>query len=88
MLVQNDWRRQGQESYLKKVILSWKPYTNDCEEWDHDHCEFCSAKFMEASNKDVLNEGYVTEDTQRWICKECFEDFRDEYQWLITNHVV
>ncbi len=88
MLVQNDWRRQGQESYLKKVTLSWKSYTNDCEEWDHDHCEFCNAKFMKASNKDVLNEGYVTEDAYRWICKECFEDFRDEYQWFITNHVV
>jgi hypothetical protein len=47
--------------------------------WDHDHCEFCSAKFsmMDAD----LHEGYVTEDGYRWICEPCFLDFAESFGW-------
>lgn len=60
--------------------------------WDHDHCEFCSAKFVPAamaadveSESSLLTEGYVTVDqgTGLWICDKCFADFKDEFQWSV-----
>jgi len=56
----DDWRRQGQERYLKGATLSLKKYSAQKEGWDHDHCEFCGAKFMEASKSETLTEGYAT----------------------------
>ena len=41
----NDWRRQGQEKYLKGAKLQLKDYCPHRPEWDHDHCEFCETKF-------------------------------------------
>ena len=88
MPTQDDWRRQGQERYLEGVELSWKRYTKYREEWDHDHCEFCGAKFMESGDQDIQKEGYATEDNYRWICKQCFDDFREEFNWTLRNNAV
>ena len=84
---QDDWRRQGQEMYLKGATLSFKKYTAQGESWDHDHCEFCGAKFMETGNGEILTEGYVTENNYRWICQQCFDDFKGEYAWKLENSV-
>ena len=81
----DDWRRQGQESYLKGVTLvrrSYRRYPRN-PSWDHDHCEFCWAKFMVEDYPDVLHEGYATEDDYHWICETCFADFRDEFEWRL-----
>lgn len=48
-----------------------KPYRARSETWEHNHCEFCSAKFMDPgfseahrlfvqAHPDVLTEGYTT----------------------------
>jgi hypothetical protein len=69
----NDWRLTGQETYLQGVALVRKPYRAYSENCEHDHCEFCWAKFMdpaysEAHRKfieehpEVLTEGYATTD--------------------------
>ena len=61
-------------------------------EWDHDHCEFCWAKFEAAArvadlqppDPSILTEGYVTvegDGALKWICERCFEDFKDEFHW-------
>jgi hypothetical protein len=84
MREENDWRLQGQERYLKGSTLSWKHYTRFSETWEHDHCEFCWAKFAEADNPNALHEGYATPDNYRWICAPCFEDFADLFNWIIT----
>jgi hypothetical protein len=81
----DDWRLQGQEKYLKGVTLFWKKYTRYSERWDHDHCEFCWAKFIEEYSTDGLHEGYATEDSYRWICEECFEDFKDLFDWRVMQ---
>jgi phage terminase large subunit-like protein len=80
----NDWRLNGQEKYLNGAVLSWKKYTKYREGWDHDHCEFCRAKFMEQPGPEILTEGFATPDNYRWICKSCFEDFKDMFQWQIA----
>ena len=51
---------------------------------DHDHCEFCWAKFMVEDYPDVLHEGYSTLDEYRWVCKGCFEDFKESFQWRVN----
>ena len=81
----NDWRLQGQGAYLKGVSLCWKKYARYSESWEHDHCEFCWAKFMEADYPDVLHEGYATEDNYRWVCEQCFEDFKDLFGWEVMR---
>lgn len=62
MVDPTDWRLQGQEKYLKGVELRWQVYRRYPEkpDWDHDHCEFCWAKFMVEDYPDVLHEGYST----------------------------
>ena len=83
----SDWRLQGQEQYLTGVQLRRRPYrqnpTND--QWDHDHCEFCWAKFSLDPNVDGLREGYATPDDYRWICATCFNDFKDSFSWVVEG---
>ena len=83
MVDQTDWRLQGQEEYLKGVTLQWRVYKECAPHWDHDHCEFCWAKFMDRDLADVLREGYVTVDGGRWICKKCYDDFKEMFDWKV-----
>ena len=77
-----DWRLQGQEKYLKNATLRRKSWSQIPKGPDHDHCEFCWAKFAaESLIPDALHEGYATLDNYRWICPNCFEDFKDRFQW-------
>lgn len=85
MREENDWRLQGQEKYLKGISLQWKKYAKHSENWDHEHCEFCHDKFMEEDYPDVLHEGYTNEDSSRWICEQCFEDFKDLFDWEVMQ---
>ena len=77
-----DWRLCGQEDYLKGVTLQRKRYLRYSSTWDHDHCEFCWAKFAEEDLiPDALHEGYATEDNYHWVCESCFEDFKEQFEW-------
>ncbi len=79
----SDWRLRGQERYLKGVVLKWTAYKPPREGWDHDHCEFCSRKFMDREGE--LREGYVTLDNRHWICKGCAVDFKTRFEWNIAS---
>jgi hypothetical protein len=84
--VTNDWRLQGQEKYLTGVTLTRKSYLPTGEGNDHDHCEFCSAKFSQDSAiPDALREGYTTSDTYRWVCDQCFINFRERFNWVVVD---
>ena len=82
-IASDDWRRQGQERFLKGVKLKEKNYRPYSLEWDHDHCEFCGAKF--SAQKEDLKKGYSTKDNYYWICNLCFNDFKDEFCWSIEE---
>jgi hypothetical protein len=67
----DDWRLTGQASYLQGAALTWKRYRAWSETWEHDHCAFCWAKFMDPDfseahrrfieeHPEVLTEGYAT----------------------------
>ena len=79
-----DWRLTGQEGYLKGAKLQRVAYCASSVSNDHDHCEFCGAKFMAEPGSDMLTEGYCTEDRYRWICEQCFNDFKGQFQWNIA----
>ena len=85
MREENDWRLQGQETYLKGISLWWKRYVPHSQSWEHDHCEFCWAKFAAEDYPDVQHEGYATEDNYRWICGQCFDDFEDMFEWEVAR---
>ena len=80
MTAKNDWRLQGQEKYLKGITLTLKPYSKYRDGWDHDHCEFCQAKFMESNSIESLHEGYASKDNYHWICLQCFNDFKKMFE--------
>lgn len=77
-----DWRLQGQERYLKGVELRWAKYAPYRLGWEHDHCEFCGKKF--AVQGGDFTEGYKTKNGYRWICADCFEDFKELFDWKIV----
>ena len=80
-----DWRLQGQEKYLQGVSLRRSAYEPASSSNDHDHCEFCSVKFMVQPGPGVVTEGYCTEDRYRWICQRCFDDFKNRFEWSIPS---
>lgn len=77
----NDWRLTNQATYLKNVALIWRQYAPTNSNNDHDHCEFCFAKFIDDDSPDTLYEGYSTHDGYRWVCVSCFNDFFDLFNW-------
>jgi hypothetical protein len=80
-----DWRLTGQETYLSGVTLVRRQWKESRPGWDHDHCEFCFAKFGDERLENVLREGWATPDEHRWICDTCFSDFKDQFKWHIER---
>jgi len=47
----------------------------------HEHCYFCWDKFM----TDKPAECFCSQDYKVWICKTCFEDFKEELNLLTLD---
>ena len=45
----------------------------------HEHCELCWEKALTSKCFTF----YCTKDFQRWICQECFNDFKDNFSWTV-----
>mgnify|MGYP003297993880 CR=1 FL=1 len=83
MLEKNDWRLVSQQEYLMNADLKKEKYSQPTENWDHDHCAFCWNKF--SYNPEDLNMGYCTKDKKHWICEECFNDFKEMFNFKIIH---
>jgi len=75
---------------MSGVPFMHRRYEQISEDWTHDHCEFCSAVFSEKVRPEYLNEGWATpyqdqEDVFRWVCPKCFEDFKEEFGWVVVE---
>jgi len=80
MVDKNDWRLMGQERFLMEKQLLHKRWSRPEPRWDHDHCEFCGDKI------DYLTGlAYCTTDQYHWICEECFNDFKEMFQWKVVK---
>jgi len=76
-----DWRLTNQQNYLMGVSLTRHQWYSARPGWDHDHCEFCWAKFGLKGESEMLTEGYCTEDGYYWVCVPCFNDFYARFKW-------
>jgi hypothetical protein len=83
MIYKNDWRLKRQRKYLQGIKLQWKEFRAYRSGSESDHCEFCWAKFQNVQQPDVLREGYASEDNYYWICRNCFDDFHEMFQWQV-----
>lgn len=63
--ISDDWRLKGND-WLVHLELTRKPYTQWSEEWDHDHCLFCWAKFMDPDSSAVVHLKYPLRHRKRW----------------------
>ena len=75
-----DWRLSVPKDYLYGITLQRCKWHRTISN-DHDHCDFCWAKFSEKSYD--LHEGYCTLDKSYWICEDCFFDFKDLFHWKV-----
>ena len=84
---QEDWRLRGQEEYLKNATLYFRNFTPFSETWEHEHCEFCWAKF--GTEQENLHQGYCTTPIHSsksiWICPKCYADFKENFNWTVLD---
>ena len=92
MIEKDDWRLTagpvlGNEEKLKNIPLYYIPFQPLSENWDHEHCTFCWAKFY--LHEECLQEGYCTRPQNSrdadWICPECYEDFKEMFGWKVKD---
>ena len=76
----DDWRIMGQTGYLYAVDLKKARWQIPIQ---HKHCEFCFDKFSLVPED--LKNGYCTLDEHWWICEDCFQDFKDIFQWRVVE---
>jgi hypothetical protein len=81
---ESDWRLSGQEKYLTGVSLVHRRWSQTQPNWNHDHCAFCWTTFAVYEGADVLHEGWTTPDEYHWICDQCFNDFRERFDWIVV----
>lgn len=53
-----DWRYDNLKR-LHGATFHFAAYARPSEQWDHDHCCGCMAKFADFEGADILHEGYV-----------------------------
>jgi len=97
-----DWRwHPGNASWLDGRTLRHHRYRAPSATWDHDHCEFCWQKFMDASDSankaewfasgELAAVGYATvafdnrADDYHWVCEKCFHDFDPFFHWTVIE---
>ena len=69
----DDWRLQGQERYMMNLMFHYAVFP--IEKKDHAHCEFCWQKI--GYWDDTIKYGYESFDGYRWVCEQCFHDFKE-----------
>jgi len=72
----------NQENYLKGQTLV-KTTFKETQDSDHTHCAFCWEKF--SNSADTTHIGYRVIDGSWWICEKCFEDFKEQFDWVIER---
>ena len=67
--MEQDWRLNRQEEYLQNAVLYRVVFPI----------------FWEKAMTNTECEFYCTKDMYHWICKECFEDFKDKFGWTVKS---
>lgn len=69
----SDRRITNQHKYLYGKSLVQKAFVSKGN-WDHEHCAFCFYKILPGDVE------YCTLDEKHWVCKNCFEDFKECFE--------
>ena len=77
----DDWRIMGQEGYLLDKVLIYIQFDRSLCIEDFDKCEFCSKAFDEGKTQNEF--AYFEPNNRVWICKDCFNDFKDHFRWTV-----
>lgn len=84
---------ESKNAFYHKVIDDAEAYVNEFHRYEdylkddrvqlfwHEHCFFCFEKFM--TDMDV--ECYCTTDFEHWICEECFNDFKNKFDFSVID---
>jgi hypothetical protein len=85
MHTDSDPRITDQESYMVGLAFRWAQWSTKDPRWDHDHCEFCWAKFPATPGEvNGHDEGWLTTDGDLWVCAQCFTDFTERFEWTVV----
>ena len=77
---ERDWTSDGTISEL--LLAS----SRDAGGWVHDRCELCLAPFDAEARARRLRGGHVAPgERDRWVCGECFDDFRSLFSWSVVG---
>lgn len=81
-----DWRILNYDGHLNNKTFTYAEFKSTAKN-DHEHCEFCWKKItdLDIPNEECDRDGYyiLNENTNQtnWICKKCFEDFKDRFNF-------
>ncbi len=83
----DDWRLMGQERWLRGVTIKRADWSPRNDRTDHDHCAFCTKRIAapDSGYDDAICTGYCTLELYHWVCPQCFNDFRDRFQWTLAS---
>jgi hypothetical protein len=88
MAGKDDPRVTSQERFLQGAAFKWRAWPSDQPDSDHDHCAFCWVHFGDhvfTDDADTQLEGWATPDGHHWVCRACFADFREAFEFQTIN---
>jgi hypothetical protein len=48
----------------------------------HAHCDFCTRTITTQKREEC----YCTRDYKYWVCKDCFNDFKEKFKWEVEGN--
>jgi hypothetical protein len=95
----DDWRLEGWDEQDVSGLTVVRRRFRARFPNDHEHCEFCWAKFMDENDPPhpedthvIFHEGYeivpewgATQGVRSWICDQCFRDFHERFAWKLIE---
>lgn len=74
----DDWRLQNDVEHLKKAAIHPTDGEELCRHAPHlKRCEFCFQPVQDTPHQ----RWFVPEDLSGCICEECYNDFKDDFEW-------
>lgn len=70
------------QQFMKDKVLIKRRYTGSNAD-DHEHCVMCGAKF--SLYEGDLRVGFITQDSNHWVCPECFKEYHALYNWHLST---
>lgn len=79
----NDWREEMLFSVKDTYNMKFeKKIFESFNDWDHEHCSICLKKIGLHSGDEKC--AFYCEETNDWLCQNCFFDFKEKYNWIIS----